>query len=103
MEENVKKELDTLRIMVLRWKKSYLGSVPADGNGEFLVKDFSEELHTHIHHYVRRLYQCDHLNFEEYQEFINFCHAQIEELRVAVTKVPEEEHKKGFWNMLADD
>jgi hypothetical protein len=101
MEDNVQKELDSLKGMVLRWKENYLSWVPPDGGGEFLVEEFSEELHTHIHHYVRRLYQCNHLDYGEYQEFIDFCHSQIEELRSTVGR-PEEDHKEGFWHMLAD-
>ena len=38
MEENVRKELETLKGMVLNWKKDYLGWAPPDGGGEFLAR-----------------------------------------------------------------
>jgi hypothetical protein len=44
MEENVKKELDTIKEMVLRWKESYLGWATSDGGNDYLIEEFSEEI-----------------------------------------------------------
>jgi hypothetical protein len=84
MEENVGKELETLKGMVLRWKRSYLEWVSADGGGEFLAIEFLEEIETHVYPYVKRLYECDHLTQAEAAEFFDHCYNQVEGLRNAL-------------------
>ncbi len=86
MEENLRKELETLKGMVLAWKKDYLGSAPSDGGGEFLVQEFLEEIETQVHPFVRRMYECDYLSGSEAKEFLDFCYNQVEELRDALTE-----------------
>ena len=44
MEENVRKELETLKGMVLNWKKDYLGWAPPDGGWEYLPRELLEEI-----------------------------------------------------------
>ena len=90
MEENVVKELEALKTMVLRWKRSYLGWVPDDGEGEYLLEEFREEISRHVSPFVNRLFQNDHLTWSEAQEFLNYCYSQVEEVRQAV-----EEAKSG--------
>ncbi len=80
MEENVRKELDTIKRMVLTWKKDYLGWAPAEGEGEHLAREFLEEVDTHVCPYVRRLYECDYLTGPEVKEFLDFCYDQVEDL-----------------------
>lgn len=81
MEENVRKELETLKGMVLTWKREYLGWVSPDGGDEFLAKEFSEEIDTHVDPYVRRLYECQYLSGSEAKAFLGFCYEQVEDLR----------------------
>ncbi|MEJ2430951.1 MAG: hypothetical protein P8075_18835 [Deltaproteobacteria bacterium] len=84
MEENVVKELEALKTMVLRWKRSYLGWVPDDGEGEYLLEEFRDEISTHVSPFVQRLFQNDHLTWPEAQEFLGYCYSQVEEVRQAV-------------------
>jgi hypothetical protein len=86
MEENLQKELETLKGMVLAWKRSHLESAPPDGGGEFLVQDFLEEIENQVYPFVRRMYECDHLSGSEAKEFLDFCYNQVEELRDALTE-----------------
>ncbi|MCI0484957.1 MAG: hypothetical protein L0Y78_10290 [candidate division NC10 bacterium] len=81
MEENVQREVETLKGMVLRWKRDYLESAPSDGGGEFLAQDFLEEIDSYVYPYVRRIYECNHLSGSEAKEFLDFCYDQVEELR----------------------
>jgi hypothetical protein len=81
MEENLKRELETLKGMVLRWKRDYLGWVPSAGGGEFLIQEFSEEINTHVYPYVRRLYECQYLSGPEAKAFLDFCDQEVEDLR----------------------
>jgi hypothetical protein len=81
MEENVRKELETLQGMVLNWKKNYLGWAPPDGGWEYLPREFLEEIETHISPYIRRMYECDYLSPSEIREFMGSCYMQVEDLR----------------------
>lgn len=84
MEENVQKELELLKGMVLSWKKDYLGWAPSEQGGEFLAKEFMEEIETHVYPYVKRLYECEYLSGSEAKAFLDFCYDQVEEVRRAL-------------------
>jgi hypothetical protein len=94
MEENVVKELEALKTMVLRWKKSYLDWVPDDGEGEFLLEEFREEISRHVSPFVNRLFQNDHLTWSEAQEFLNYCYSQVEEVQQAVEEAKSRQLEK---------
>lgn len=104
MEENVRKELDALEMMVFNWKQSYLRDATPDGNNDCLVEEFEEEIITYMSPYLRRLYQCEHLTTEEMQEFLNFCHRQVEDLRNLIQAMEQEAEtppaKPGLWQKV---
>lgn len=91
MEENVQREVETLKGMVLAWKRSYLGWAPSDGGGEFLAQEFLEEIDSYVYPYVRRLYECNHLSGPEAKEFLDFCYNQVEVLRDALREAEGKE------------
>jgi phage/plasmid-associated DNA primase len=84
MEENVRKELETLKGMVLRWKRSYLEWVSSDGGDEFLAQDFLQEIENHVYPYVRRMHECNYLSGPEAKEFLDHCYNEVEDLRNAL-------------------
>jgi hypothetical protein len=86
MDESVQRELETLKGMVLSWKKSYLEGAPSGGEGEYLVIEFLDEIETHVYPYTRRLYECNYLSQAEATEFLDFCYAQVEDLRQSLLK-----------------
>ena len=94
MEENVVKELEALKTMVLRWKRSYLDWVPDDGEGEYLLEEFREEISRHVSPFVNRLFQNDHLTWPEAQEFLDYCYRQVEEVSQAVEEAKSKQLKK---------
>ena len=102
MEENVVKELEALKTMVLRWKRSYLGWVPDDGGGEYLLEEFREEISRHVSPFVDRLFQNDHLTWPESQEFLNFCYSQVEEVREAVELANSKQHEIASQHKLVE-
>jgi hypothetical protein len=102
MEENVVKELEALKTMVLRWKKSYLGWVPDDGEGEYLLEEFREEISRHISPFVGRLHENDHLTWSEAQEFLNYCYSQVEEVGEAVEQAKTKHLEKGSGHKLVE-
>jgi hypothetical protein len=96
MEENVVTELEALKTMVLRWKRSYLGWVPDDGEGDYLIEEFREEISRHVSPFVNRLFQNDHLTWPEAQEFLNYCYSQVEEVRQAVEEANSKQLEKAY-------
>jgi hypothetical protein len=98
MEENVKKELDTIRGMVLRWKKSFLGYATPDGGNEYLIGEFSEEISTYVSPLVRRLWETKHLSRDEVHKFLEDCYSHVEDLRNLIKEKEAEpqEPKKGI-------
>jgi hypothetical protein len=93
MKENVKKELDTIKEMVLRWQNSYLGWATPDGGNEFLLEEFSEEISRHVSPLVRRLYENQFISLSEHHEFIESCYNQINVLHDLI-QIKEAETKK---------
>ena len=93
MEENVKKELETIKQMVLRWQKSYLGWATPDGPNEYLLEEFSEEISMHVAPLLRRLLENKFLSTFEHHEFMESCYNQINELHDLI-KIKEAETKK---------
>ena len=93
MEENVKKELDTIKGMVLRWQRSYLGWATPDGGNEYLIEEFSEEISTHVSPLVRRLLESKFLSTSEHHEFMESCYNQLNVLHDLI-KIKEDETKK---------
>ncbi|MCG6981089.1 MAG: hypothetical protein LJE88_06740 [Deltaproteobacteria bacterium] len=102
MEENVVKELETLKTIVLRWKRSYLGWVPDDGGGEYLLEEFSHEISTHVSPFVNRLFQNDHLTWLEAQEFLDYCYSQVEEVRQAVEEANSKQLEQASGHKLVE-
>jgi hypothetical protein len=104
MEENVRKELDTLEQMLFNWKASYLGFATADGGNDFLLEEFQEEISTYISPYVRRLFQCEYINATEAEEFMDQCYNQVEELRLQIQELEGPgPGKSGLWQKVVDN
>ncbi len=101
MKENVKKELDTIRGIIDRWKESYLGWATPDGGNEFLIDEFSEEISTYVSPLVRRLWESNYLTQDEVHEFLEDCYSQMNELRDLIkAKEAEGKQKNGSMHEL---
>jgi len=81
MNDDVQRELQSIKGMVLAWKQSYLDDAPPPGEGDYLVEDFQEEIQMHVYPYTRRLLECNYLSEAEVSEFLEFCHNQVLELQ----------------------
>ena len=81
MEENVRKELKDLTQMVSNWQQSYLRDVSQEGNNEYLVSDFAEEIENYILSYVGRLQACKYITPDEAGLFCKKCYGYLDELR----------------------
>jgi hypothetical protein len=94
MEENVIKELDTLRQMLNNWKRGFLGWASPDGDNEYVLQEFTEEIQQQLYPYVTRLLEAKHLSQSEAKEFMDYCYNQVEDLRDQLNKVETNESKK---------
>jgi hypothetical protein len=103
MEENVRKELDALEMMLFNWKQSYLGDATPDGNNDCLVEEFQEEITTYMSPYLRRLFQCEHITAEEAEGFLNFCHSQVEDLRNLIREVETAPAELEVWQKVVQE
>lgn len=94
MEENVIKELDTLKGMLNNWKRGFLSWASPDGDNEYVLLEFTEEIQAQLYPYVNRLLETQHLSQSEAREFMDYCYSQVEDLRDQLDKVETNESKK---------
>ena len=94
MEENVIKELDTLKGILKNWKRGFLSWASPDGDNEYVLLEFQEEIQQQLYPYVTRLLEAKHLSQSEAIEFMNYCYRQVEDLRDQLDKVETNESKK---------
>ena len=94
MEENVIKELDTLKGMLNNWKRGFLSWASPDGDNEYVLLEFHEEIQQQLYPYVNRLLEAQHLTQSEAREFMDYCYSQVEDLRDQLNKVETNESKK---------
>ncbi len=87
MDEDVKRELDSLRTMVLAWKESYVKLAGEEGGGEYLVKEYSAEIDEFVFPYVYKIMKLGGMELWELQDFMNFCQHQTQELREALMEM----------------
>lgn len=102
MQDDVRKELDTLEQMVLNWKASYLGFATPDGGNDFLMEEFQDEIMMYISPYVRRLFQCEYLTPVEAEEFMDHLYDQVEDLRQQIQELETPPEKQGVWQKFVD-
>jgi hypothetical protein len=94
MEENVVKELDTLKGMLNNWKRGYLTWASPDGDNDHVLLEFTEEIQLHLYPYVTRLRETKHLSDGEATEFMDYCFSQVEDLRGQLREVKTSESTK---------
>jgi hypothetical protein len=87
MEENVQKELDTLKGMLNNWKIGFLSWASPDGDNDHVLLEFTEEIQMNLYPYVRRLFETNHLSESEATEFMVYCLGQVEDLRAQLREV----------------
>jgi len=82
MEENVKKEMNDLKMIVKNWTLSYLKQ--ASVGDTFLLDDFNDEIQTHLYPYIARLRETEYITLVEEVEFWNYVHSCFNELASVV-------------------
>jgi len=87
MEENVRHELEVLKEMMNNWKRGFMSWASPDGDNDYVLLEFTEEIQEQIYPYVTRLLQTEHLNDAEAREFMDYCYSQVEDLRNQLQEV----------------
>lgn len=100
MEENVRQELNALEEMTLNWKRNYLEHATPEGNNDFLVEEFQEEITSYISPYLRRLFECEYLTEMEAAEFRDSCYRQVDDLRRLIQELENPTVKPGVWQEM---
>ncbi|MDH3898895.1 MAG: hypothetical protein WBF55_07745 [Syntrophobacteria bacterium] len=91
MEENVRQELDTLKQMLNNWKRGFLSWASPDGDNDHVLLEFTEEIQEQLYPLITRLRETEHLTNSEAQEFMVYCHSQVEDLRNQLREVETDE------------
>ena len=87
MEENVRQELEVLKQMMQNWKRGFLSWASPDGDNQHVLLEFTEEIQEQLYPLVTRLRETEHLTNSEAQEFMVYCHSQVEDLRNQLREV----------------
>ena len=74
MKPEAEEELAVLEKMVLAWKEDY-----ADGGPE-ARSDFLFEIEETVYPYLRRLYECEYIDRDDFSRFMRFCDCQVAEV-----------------------
>ena len=91
MEENVRQELDTLKQMLNNWKRGFLNWASPDGDNDYVLLEFNEEIHEQVYPLVNRLRETEYLTASEVKEFMDYCNSQVEDLRDQLRQVETDE------------
>ena len=91
MEENVRQELNTLKQMLNNWKRGFLSWASPDGDNDYVLLEFTEEIQEQLYPLVTRLRETEHLTNSEAREFMDYCHSQVEDLRNQLREVETDE------------
>ena len=102
MDESVRKELETLKGMVLNWKRSFLDWASPEGDNEYIIHEFSDEIQQQVYPYVRRMFEAGHLTDSEAKEFMGFCYSQVEDLRRQLEEMETSHNKEESEHKLVE-
>jgi len=81
MAPNVKEEIETLKLMARNWKHGYKSWIQLGEDNEYVYEDFTEDIITHMHPYMQRFVECEHLTSAEAGDLLEYCHGQVQKLR----------------------
>ncbi len=84
MTEDVRRELEDLKAIVVAWKESYIKLARENGGGEFLVEEYSSEIDELVFPYVYKMVKLGGMEIEDLMVFSRFCYRQVLELREAL-------------------
>jgi hypothetical protein len=94
VEENVKKELNTILMMINNWKNSYITWISEDGGNEYILQEFIEELNSTVSPYLRRLTTLCFLSTDKMYDFWSKVNIEIKELSDKIKEVENVENKE---------
>lgn len=81
MEENIRKEVETLKLMARNWKGGFMTWIEPGTDNSYVYQQFAEDIETHALPYIARLAEMDHLTSKEAKELIDYFYEQIKKLK----------------------
>ena len=80
MEPSVKKEIETLKLMMRNWRTGFKTWHQPGVDNSYILKEFHEEISDQLLPYVGRLMQMEHLTHEEACKLMDECYAEVDKL-----------------------
>jgi len=87
MTEDVRKELEDLKTIIVAWKESYLKLAREDGGGEYMIEEYNSEIEELVFPYVYKIIKLGGMEMEDFMVFSRFCYKQVLELREALIEM----------------
>lgn len=81
MEESVKKEVESLKLMARNWKEGFKTWLTPGEDNSYVYQEFIEEIETILLPYVGRLVETKHLTPAEAKGLVEYYLAQVEDLK----------------------
>ena len=77
MEDLVRKEVETLKLMMSNWRRGFLTWHEPGVSNDYILQEFHEEITDQLLPYVSRLLHSEHLTHQEATELMDQCYAEI--------------------------
>ncbi len=87
MTEDVRKELEDLKTIVVAWKESYIKLARENGGGEYMIEEYNSEIEEMVFPYVYKIVKLGGMEMGDLQAFSRFCQRQVLELREALIEM----------------
>ncbi len=94
MDEDVRKELESLKCMIVAWKESYIKRAYEEGEGcAYLLREYVGEIDEMVYPYVYKIYKLGGMEREDLDSFMDFCQAQAIEFLEVLNEMHQKEDK----------
>jgi hypothetical protein len=88
MKQLGRKELETIKVMVVRWRKFYAKFNDYTGGYDFLAEEFRDQISEQVTPYIARLFETGHITEWQRDGFYGWCADQEQLLRQELQPMP---------------
>ena len=81
MEDLVRKEVETLKLMMSNWRRGFLTWHEPGVSNDYILKEFHEEITEQLLPHVSRLLEMEHITNLEATELMDHCYGEIAVLK----------------------
>ena len=87
MDPLVVKEFESLKQMMLNWRKGFLTWVESGTDNDYILREFFDDITNHLFPYVTSLLNAKHLTQKEATELMDYCYGEVEALRQDIKEI----------------